>query len=114
MFARAVGATSSSRCCRRGTLPRLPQMLELSRPSTNMKTHETPDKLDQVMQAARTTLSSNEQDELAELMLARVAYLAQSQLTPPQRAEIKRRISNPAYASDKEVEAVFVKYRKAA
>ena len=72
------------------------------------------DKLDQAVQLARTALASPLRDELAAGIVERISYLAQSHLTPEQRAEIRRRMAMPPqHASDAEVAAVFAKYRLA-
>ena len=72
------------------------------------------DKLDQAVQLARTALASPLRDELAAVIVERISYLAQSHLTPKQRAEIRRRLAlPPQHASNTEVAAIFAKYRLA-
>ena len=72
----------------------------------------TIDKLDQAVQLARSALASPPRDELAADIVTRIAYLTQSHLTPEQRAEIRRRLAEPAvYATDEQMEALFARYR---
>ena len=63
---------------------------------------------------AAAGLPEDAQDLIAEEMLARVSDLSESQMSPAQRREIKRRVAQPRrHVSDAEVRALFQQYNPA-
>ena len=56
-------------------------------------------------------LPEEAQEMIAEEVLARVSDLSQSQLSPAQRREVKRRLAGPrVHALDAEVRTLFRRY----
>ena len=73
-------------------------------------TTKTSPTLDQAVKAARG-LPDGAQAELAREILERVTSTGQSLLNPEQRAEIRRRLAEPAYyATDEQMQALFARY----
>ena len=73
----------------------------------------TREKLAEAVLAA-AGLPKEAQELIAEEVLARVSDLSQSQLSAPQRREIKRRLALPrVYAPDADVRALFRRYNPA-